>query len=77
MATLPVAPIDDPFAELLGTFLQVSAPYAPASLPLRQAADRFRAWALKQPVARLDHVYDHLLEGRMDPQWDELGIRTL
>lgn len=65
---------DDSLAELLGTFLQVSARSAPAAMPLRQVADCFSDWARRQPVTRLDCAYDHLVTGAMDPQWDELGL---
>jgi hypothetical protein len=63
--------------ELLGTFLQVSAQSAPASLSLRRVADAFGVWAARQPVRRLDAVYDHLIAGRLDPGWEELGLAPL
>ena len=74
MQVMSTAHTDSTIAELLGTFLQVSARTAPATLPLRQVADRFAAWAYRQPVARLDRAYDHLVAGMMDPPWDELGL---
>ena len=74
MHTLTTAPTDDALAELLGTFLQVSARSAPDVYSLRQVADGFRAWARRQPVARLDRVYDHLVTGTQDPQWEELEL---
>ena len=74
MQTTHPAHTDDSLAELLGTFLQVSARHAPSAYSLRQVADRFCAWAERQPVARLDRAYDHLVTGTMDPKWDELGL---
>lgn len=74
MQVLSHAQTDELLAELLGTFLQVSARSAPATMPLRHVADRFSAWARQQPVARLDCAYDHLVTGTLDPQWDELGL---
>lgn len=74
MTTIPPAHNDDTLAELLGTFLQVSARSAPTSYSLRQVADLFRAWAQQQPVTRLDCAYDHLVTGTQDPKWDELGL---
>lgn len=69
-------PRDTVLAEMLGTFLQISALSAPEACSLRDVADRFRAWARRQPVARLDRVYDHLLTGMMEPSWDELGLAS-
>lgn len=74
MRTSPVPQTEDSLAELLGTFLQVSARSAPSSYSLREVADQFRAWAVEQPVVRLGHVYNHLLAGQLDPMWDELGL---
>ncbi|MBV9850560.1 MAG: hypothetical protein JO250_12885 [Armatimonadetes bacterium] len=74
MNTTPLIHAEDTLAELLGTFLQVSARSAPVSYSLRQVADRFCAWAEQQPVARLDCAYDHLVTGTLDPQWEEIGL---
>lgn len=74
MQTILLPQADDTLAELLGTFLQVSARSAPAAYSLRQVAAQFSKWAQQQPVARLDRAYNHLVTGTMDPQWDELGL---
>jgi len=74
MTTYYEAQSDLSLTEMLGTFLQVSAPSAPETITLREAAGRFHDWALRQPVVRLNRVYDHLTIGKMDPQWDELGL---
>ena len=74
MQTMSHPYADDTLAELLGTFLQVSAQSAPMAYSLRQVADLFCAWAHQQPVARLDCAYEHLVRGKMDPKWDELGL---
>lgn len=66
-----------PLTELRGTFLEVSARYAPPAYTLRRVADAFDQWAVRQPVSRLTRVYEHLIEGRLDPQWDELGLPPL
>jgi len=66
-------PRDTVLAEMLGTFLQISAPSAPANCSLRDAADRFQSWARRQPVTRLNRAYDRLVSGTMEPDWDELG----
>ncbi len=68
----PMAQTETSLVEMLGTFLQVSAPYAPENITLRDAAARFYAWARRQPVVRLNRVYDHLATGTLDPQWEEL-----
>ncbi len=69
-------PRDPVLAEMLGTFLQISALSAPQAYSLRDVADRFQTWARRQPVARLERVYDHLVTGTMDPNWDELGLNS-
>lgn len=74
MLTAHISHTDRTLSELLGTFLQVSAPHAPASYSLRHVAERFSDWARRQPVARLDRVYDHLVSGRLDPKLEELGL---
>lgn len=63
-----------PLTELRGTFLEVSSRYAPAAYSLRRVSDAFDQWAVRQPVSRLTRVYEHLIEGRLDPHWDELGL---
>lgn len=67
-------PLNTPLSELRGTFLEVSARSAPPAYTLRRVADAFDQWAIRQPVSRLTRVYEHLIEGRMDPQWEELGL---
>jgi len=72
MNTTSVAQTETSLVEMLGTFLQVSAPSAPENITLRDAVARFHAWAQRQPVVRLNHVYDRLATGTLDPQWEEL-----
>ncbi len=69
-------PHETTLEELLGTYLQVSARYAPPSYSLRSVASAFGEWAAQQPVCRLANVYDHLVQGRLDPNLDELTVSS-
>jgi hypothetical protein len=62
--------------ELLGTYLQVSARYAPPSYSLRSVASAFDRWAALQPVTRLAKVYDSLVDGELDPDLNELEVNA-
>lgn len=74
MLTARISHTDNSLKELLGTFLQVSARSTAETHSLRHVADRFSDWALRQPVVRLDRVYDHLVSGQLDPRLEELGL---
>jgi hypothetical protein len=62
--------------ELLGTYLQVSARFAPPTYSLRSVASAFDRWAARQPVSRLAKVYDSLVDGELDPDLNELEVNA-
>lgn len=73
----PVVPdYESTLSELLGTYLQVSARYAPPSYSLRSVANAFGKWASQQPINTLARVYDSLVDGELDPNLEELEMNS-
>jgi hypothetical protein len=58
--------------ELLGTYLQVSAQFAPPTYSLRSVASAFDRCASRQPVSRFANTKDNLADGELDPDLNEL-----